>query len=219
MKGLQARVWSPGWLWMQGLRARGCCVQEAVWWSFSGGQDTPCFHPADTEWARQALSGLIPARLAALWQGGPPALGGPPGTHTLTCPGAAQGVRQLPHGFSGLGSGNRCGKCCNVLPDKSDGLRPPAAVCWGLRRGLLGACWFTQAPWTSQKGGVPGGWPTVGWAGPGALCPLPAAAPLCGAWGWDTPPPVSLVSLSADDGLHCSVGRQECPLLRGERTG
>lgn len=45
--------------------------------------------PAVSEWPR-------PACLAAMWQGSVPAPGGPQGTHTLTCPGAARAVGQLP---------------------------------------------------------------------------------------------------------------------------
>lgn len=142
---------------------------------WGAGGRTPLVSTLETEWAWQARNGLVPACLVAMWQGGPPAPGGPPGTHSHMS-GRPQGTRQLLRSFSGSGSGNRCGKCCNVLSDESDGVAAPSCCPLGAGGRFWEPAGSPRPPDVLEKG-VPGGWSRVGRAGPGG-CPLPP--PCCG---------------------------------------
>ena len=111
----------------------------------------------------RALSSLPPSRLAAMWQGGPPALGGPPRQTHSRVRAATQGARPLPCKVSELESGNRCR---NVVYFRTNAT------------GCSPGCWspgplyspFLWGRFSSEKG-IPGGWSRVGWAGTPSCLP------------------------------------------------
>ena len=94
---------------LSGRLRGGCSLGAGLVVTFPGCGREPLLSTLETRSGpRRALSSLPPARLAAMWQGGPPALGGPPQQTRSHVRAAAQGARPLPCKVSELESGNRC---------------------------------------------------------------------------------------------------------------
>lgn len=112
----------------------------------------------------RALSSLPPSRLAAMWQGGLPAPGGPPRQTRSHVRAATQGARPLPCKVSELESGNRCRNVVMCFRANATGCSPG---CWS--PGPLYSP-FLWGRFSSEKG-IPGGWSRVGWAGTPSCLP------------------------------------------------
>ena len=161
---------------LSGRLRGGCSLGAGLVVTFPGCGREPLLSTLETRSGpRRALSSLPPARLAAMWQGGPPALGGPPQQTRSHVRAAAQGARPLPCKVSELESGNRCR---NVV-----------------------MCFRTNAMGCSLAAGprVPCILPSSG-AGSSQRRASLGAGP---GWAWLGHPPVSLDSPSPpDSGLH-----------------
>lgn len=105
-----------------------------------------------------ALSSLLPARLTAMWQGGPPALGGPPGQTSSHVRAATQGARLLPCRVSELESGNRCRNVVMRFRTNATGCSPAA----GPRVPCIFPFSGAGSPWRRASLGAGPGWAGLG---------------------------------------------------------